>query len=211
MPSSANRKRLEIPNHLHLQLVEIAAEEQRTLAGVAQEIITLGLAHYQSQHAPQSSADRFTPQSRSAMTVARDEAVAFNHHYVGTEHILLGLLAEPDGLAARALAPLGIDHKAARDAVYLYVGHGSGRPPNVLPWLPRAQRVIQLAGDLAERSGSERVGTGHLLNALIDVSDGMGFKVLTQLGMVGTARDDILASLRVARYADSTRDSQRHG
>ncbi len=211
MPSSANRKRLEIPNDLHLRLVEIAAEERRTVASVAQEIITLGLANYQPRHAPQATADRFTPQAKSALAAARDEAVAFNHHYVGTEHILLGLLAESGCLAARALSPLGIRRDAARDAVRLYVGRGTGRPPHALPWLPRAQRVMQLAEEEVRRSGSGLIGTGHLLKALIQVSDGVGARVLVHLGMVGTVQEDILSALQVARYVDSPGENQRHG
>ncbi|HEU5423027.1 MAG TPA: Clp protease N-terminal domain-containing protein, partial [Nitrolancea sp.] len=106
MPSSADRKRLEVPTHLHERLVEIAIDEDRTVASVVQEIITLGLGQYQSRLAPEAGVGQapFTERAIRALAFAREEAVPFNHSYLGTEHLLLGLLREGEGVAARILA-----------------------------------------------------------------------------------------------------------
>lgn len=202
VPSSANRKRLEVPDYLHERLVEIAADESRTLASVAQELIMLGLSQYQSRRFPTDRADELTTHARRALVFAQDEAGRFNHHYLGTEHLFLGLLCAREGVAAQALQQFDIDYEQARDAVHYYVGNGVGRPPRILPWIPRARRVFKLAGEEAGRAGSVSIGTAHLLLALLEVRDGMGARVLAHLGIVDGVRDVLIETVRAAAVSD---------
>src|SRR3954451_2281884 len=106
MPSSTDRKRLEVPTYLHDRLVEIAIDEDRTVASVVQEVLVAGLQHYAPAINPQRDLTRLTKRARAALDYAREETIPFNHNYIGTEHILLGLLREGEGVAARVLVKL---------------------------------------------------------------------------------------------------------
>jgi ATP-dependent Clp protease ATP-binding subunit ClpA len=115
--------------------------------------------------------DRFTERAKKVMALARDEAKRFNHNYIGTEHLLLGLVDVEQGVAARVLRLLGVDLPRVREAVMFVVGRGEGPVPEVPALAPRAQRMIDLAVEEAGALGHRYVGTEHLLLALTRTDD----------------------------------------
>src|SRR5437763_16842512 len=102
----------------------------------------------------------FTPRAREALSAAQEEAQRLGHNFLGTEHILLGLLSQDGGLAASVLRELGIDHSRARQAVEDIIGRGSHADGGALCLTARSNRVLKLAVDEAQRSGQRSVGTG---------------------------------------------------
>ncbi len=211
MPSSADRKRLEVPTYLHERLVEIAIDEDRTVSSVVQEIISLGLEQYTARRSLDGAMESFTQRAQRALEYAKRETTRFNHHYVGTEHILLGLLREQDGAAARILARHDVDITRVRDYIDYHFGRGTGSAPAELPVVPRARRVLRVAEEISQEFNSGFTGTEHLLLALVQVKDGMGAKILASLGVADQVQSDAdafvrEASARVNRSADQELD-----
>lgn len=194
MPSSSDRKRLEVPTYLHDRLVEIAIDEDRTVASVAQEVISAGLQHYAPTINPNRDFTRFTARSRAAIDFAREETVPFNHNYVGTEHLLLGLLRVEEGVAARVLTRIGVDLEKCRDFVRHHIGRGSGvvLPPENLPYAPRARKVLHFATAEADSYNNNFVGTEHILLALVRVNDGMAARMLSTFGVLNAVQTETL-------------------
>jgi ATP-dependent Clp protease ATP-binding subunit ClpA len=126
--------------------------------------------------------ERFTTRARHAVVLAQEEARLLNHNYIGTEHILLGLLAERDSVAARVLSSLDISLGAARDQVREVIGDGLQEPTGHIPFTPRAKKVLELSLREAMRLRSEVIGTEHLLLGLIAEGDGVGAQILGRLG-----------------------------
>ncbi|HSJ52677.1 MAG TPA: ATP-dependent Clp protease ATP-binding subunit [Anaerolineae bacterium] len=134
--------------------------------------------------------DRFTKRARRVLTVAGDEARKLNHRFIGTEHILLGLVAEEGGVAMRVLRELNISGEQVRNAVERTVGRGT-RPTFTQPTLtPRTKRVIELAVDEARRRGHHYIGTEHLLLGLVREGEGVAVDVLRRLGAPPEAIQD---------------------
>jgi ATP-dependent Clp protease ATP-binding subunit ClpC len=134
--------------------------------------------------------DRFTKRARRVLTVAGDEARKLNHRFIGTEHILLGLVAEEGGVAMRVLRELNISADQVRSAVERTVGRGT-RPTFTQPTLtPRTKRVIELAVDEARRRGQHYIGTEHLLLGLVREGEGVAVDVLRRLGAPPEAIQD---------------------
>jgi ATP-dependent Clp protease ATP-binding subunit ClpC len=128
--------------------------------------------------------ERFSDRARRAVVRAQEEARLLNHDYIGTEHILLGLLAERACAAARALGSLNVTLEAAREQVREIVGQGSqeqGQRGHI-PFTPRAKKVLELSLREALNLRSEIIGTEHLLLGLIDEGDGVGAQILDRLG-----------------------------
>jgi ATP-dependent Clp protease ATP-binding subunit ClpA len=128
--------------------------------------------------------ERFSDRARRAVVRAQEEARLLNHDYIGTEHILLGLIAERASAAARALGSLNVTLEAAREQVREIVGQGSqeqGQRGHI-PFTPRAKKVLELSLREALGLHSEIIGTEHLLLGLIDEGDGVGAKILERLG-----------------------------
>ncbi len=126
--------------------------------------------------------DRFTKSARRVLTTAQEEARRLNHRYIGTEHILLGLVAEEGGVAMRVLKELNISPEQVRAAVERAVGRGT-RAPFTQPTLtPRTKRVIEIAVEEARRMGHHYIGTEHLLLGLIQEGEGVAVDVLRRLG-----------------------------
>jgi prophage maintenance system killer protein len=127
--------------------------------------------------------NRFTARAREVTIAAQDEARALNHNYIGTEHILLGLLKEGDGVAGRALDALGISLEAVRQQVLEIIGEGKQAPAAHIPFTPRSKKVLE---NLALREAMQLdhlyIGTEHILLGLIKEGDGVAFQVLTRLG-----------------------------
>jgi ATP-dependent Clp protease ATP-binding subunit ClpC len=126
---------------------------------------------------------RFTARAREVFTAAQDEAQRFNHNYIGTEHILLGLARIEDGLAARVLAERGITAPKVRAAVEHIIGRGESQHAGPFGLTPRAKRVIELAADEAKRLKHRYIGTEHLLLGLMREGEGIAAGVLESLGV----------------------------
>src|SRR5918911_4677032 len=127
--------------------------------------------------------DKFTKRARRVLTFAQEEAQRLNHNYIGTEHILLGLIREEEGLAAKVLRELGLDQSRVRQVIEEIVGRGQAAPGTRLSLTPRTKRVIELAVDEARRMGHHYIGTEHLLLGLIREGDGLAVNVLKDLGI----------------------------
>jgi Clp amino terminal domain, pathogenicity island component/UvrB/uvrC motif len=126
--------------------------------------------------------ERFTGQARRVMDLAQDEARMLNHNYIGTEHLLLGLIHEGEGVAAQALESLGVGLKTARQQVEEAVGRGQQAVPERIPLTPRAKKVLELSLREALQLGHHYIGTEHILLGLIREGDGMAARVLAGLG-----------------------------
>ena len=135
---------------------------------------------------PQAEGDRFdkfTDRARKVLILAQDEAQRFNHNYIGTEHLLLGLVREGHGVAARVLANLGVQLTDVRSAVHYIIGRGDRKVQGEISLTPRAKKVIDLARDEARRLGHNYVGTEHLLLGLVHEGEGIAAGVLESLGV----------------------------
>jgi ATP-dependent Clp protease ATP-binding subunit ClpA len=127
--------------------------------------------------------EKFTNRARIVMTLAQDEAQRLGHNYMGTEHLLLGLVREGEGVAAVALTQLGVSLEAARSAVLHVIGHGDRIIMGEIGLTPRVKKVIELAVDEARRMGHHYIGTEHLLLGLLREGEGIAAGVLTSLGV----------------------------
>ncbi|MDD4956431.1 MAG: ATP-dependent Clp protease ATP-binding subunit [Candidatus Omnitrophica bacterium] len=138
--------------------------------------------------------NRFTERARKVILLAKDEAKRFNHEYIGTEHILLGLIKEGEGVAAAVLTSLGLDTDNIRQEVEKLVQPGTeGGAEKDIPFTPRAKKVIELAMDEARTLGHNYIGTEHLLLGLIREGDGVASQVLLNVGLdLKTVRDEVL-------------------
>ncbi len=135
------------------------------------------------QNSGSNSFDRFTERARKVLTLAQEEAQRFNHNYIGTEHLLLGLVREGEGVAAKVLSNLGIELTKVRSAVEFIIGRGERTVQGEIGLTPRAKKVIELAVDEARRLGHHYIGTEHLLLGLIREGEGIAAGVLESLGV----------------------------
>jgi ATP-dependent Clp protease ATP-binding subunit ClpC len=126
---------------------------------------------------------RFTDPARRVVVLAQEEARMLNHNYVGTEHILLGLIHEGEGVAAKALESLNISLEAVRDRIQEIVGQGQLAPRGHIPFTPRAQKVLELSFREALQLGHTNIGTEHILLGLIREGEGVAAQVLQQMGI----------------------------
>ena len=124
----------------------------------------------------------FTDRARQVVVLAQEEARMLNHNNLGTEHILLGLIHEGEGVAARALESLGIGLEAARQQVEEIIGQGQQAPSGHIPFTPRAKKVMKLALRETTELGHNYIGTEHILLSLIREGEGKAAQVLLQLG-----------------------------
>jgi ATP-dependent Clp protease ATP-binding subunit ClpA len=127
--------------------------------------------------------DKFTERTRKVLSLAQEEAQRFNHNYIGTEHLLLGLVREGDGVAAKVLSNLGANLNTVRDKVELIIGRGDRIVLGDIGLTPRSKKVIELAVDEARRLNHHYVGTEHLLLGLVREGEGIAAGVLESLGV----------------------------
>jgi ATP-dependent Clp protease ATP-binding subunit ClpC len=127
--------------------------------------------------------DKFTERARRVLTLAQEEAQRFNHNYIGTEHLLLGLVREGDGVAAKVLSNLGVELSKVRSAVEFIIGRGDRATQGEIGLTPRAKKVIELAVDEARRLSHHYIGTEHLLLGLVREGEGIAASVLESLGV----------------------------
>jgi ATP-dependent Clp protease ATP-binding subunit ClpC len=134
--------------------------------------------------------------ARKALLLAQDEARALCHSYIGTEHILLGLLREQDGLAARVLASLGVTYEPVRAAVVRMLGLGVDDPGGDLPSTGPATAAVERAGREASVLGAEQLGTEHILLALMRPDGGAASRILQQLDVDPVAVRSAISALK---------------
>ena len=127
--------------------------------------------------------EKFSEKARRVLSLAQEEAQRFNHTYIGTEHILLGLVRETDGVAAKVLNNLGVELSKVRSAVEFIIGRGERTPSGEIGLTPRAKKVIELAVDEARRLNHNYIGTEHLLIGLMREGEGVPAGVLESLGV----------------------------
>jgi ATP-dependent Clp protease ATP-binding subunit ClpC len=138
---------------------------------------------------------RFTERAQKVLSLAQEEAVRLGHNNIGTEHILLGLIREGEGIAAKALVALGLGLEKIQDEVESLIGRGQEQPTNIA-YTPRAKKVIELSMDEARKLGHTYVGTEHILLGLIREGEGVAARVLNNLGVsLNKARQQVLQLL----------------
>jgi ATP-dependent Clp protease ATP-binding subunit ClpC len=126
--------------------------------------------------------ERFTERARRVVVLAQEEARALSHNYIGTEHILLGLIHENEGVAAKSLESMGISLDAVRTQVEEIIGEGRITPSGQIPFTPRAKKVLELSLHESIQLGHNYIGTEHILLGLIREGEGLGAQVLVKLG-----------------------------
>lgn len=141
--------------------------------------------------------ERFTDRARSSVVKAQEEARLMSHNYLGTEHLLLGLVAIEEGLAFEVLDSLGVSLDLVRTAVEHMIGRGKSTPQGHIPFTPRAKKVLELALREALQLGHNYVGTEHVLLGLVREREGVAWKALESLGLKHkSTRDAVLARLQ---------------
>ncbi|MBF6332519.1 hypothetical protein IU452_28875 [Nocardia transvalensis] len=127
--------------------------------------------------------ERFTDRARRVIVLAQEDARQLGHNYIGTEHILLGLANEGEGVAAQVLRSFGVDLDELRDGVVEIIGHGKSEPTGHIPFTPRAKKVLDLSLREALQLGHRYIGTEHILLGVVRESDGVGAQVLERRGI----------------------------
>jgi ATP-dependent Clp protease ATP-binding subunit ClpC len=127
--------------------------------------------------------EKFSERARRVLTLAQEEAQRFNHANIGPEHVLLGIVGEPDGVAAKVLVNMGVSLNKVRSAVEFIIGHGEATTRGEVGLSPGAKRVIELAIDEARYIGHNYIGTEHLLLGLLREGEGIAARVLDSLGV----------------------------
>jgi len=151
--------------------------------------------------------ERFTDRARRVVVLAQEEARLLNHNYIGTEHILLGLIHEGEGVAAKALESLGISLEAVRNQVEEIIGQGGSSPSGHIPFTPRAKKVLELSLREALQLGHNYIGTEHILLGLIREGEGVAAQVLVKLGAdLSRVRQQVIHLLSGFRGAEAPVD-----
>ena len=122
--------------------------------------------------------ERFTDRARRVVVLAQEEARLLNHNYIGTEHLLLGLIHEGEGLAAKALESLGVSLDQVRSQVEDMIGVGTATPQGHIPFTPRAKKVLELSLREALQLGHNYIGTEHILLGLVRENEGVAARIL---------------------------------
>jgi len=150
--------------------------------------------------------ERFTDRARRVVVLAQEEARMLNHNYIGTEHILLGLIHEGQGVAAKALESLGISLEAVRQQVEEIIGQGQQAPSGHIPFTPRAKTVLELSLRETKELGHSYIGTEHILLGLLREGQGVAAQVLVELGAdLDRVREQVVQVLHDRPGEDLTR------
>jgi excisionase family DNA binding protein len=164
------------------------------------------------QSMPLDRFDKFTERARKVLTLSREEAQRLQHNYIGTEHLLLGLIAEGGGVAGRALGSLGVDLEAVRARIEAITGKGNQVVSGEIGLTPRAKKAIELAVDEARRMYHHYLGTEHLLLGLLREGEGIAVHVLQDMGLsvekVGQRTLQVLRLSEVAAGDDTPEDAE---
>ncbi len=140
--------------------------------------------------------ERFTDRARRATALAQEEARLLNHNYIGTEHLLLGLVHENEGLAAKALFLCGLSLERARREVEAMIGLGRSTPQGNIPFTPRCKKVLELSLREALQLGHNYIGTEHILLGLLREDEGVATQVLRKTGVIEGLRVTVLELMR---------------
>jgi ATP-dependent Clp protease ATP-binding subunit ClpC len=141
--------------------------------------------------------ERFTDRARRVVVLAQEEARMLNHSYIGTEHILLGLIHEGEGVAARALGSMDIDLQTVRENIQEIIGEGTSSPLGHIPFTPRAKKVLELSLRESIELGHNYIGTEHILLGLLREGEGVASQVLLKMGATLQAvRSEVLNLLQ---------------
>ena len=147
--------------------------------------------------------EQFTDSARRVLVLAQEESRLLNHAFIGTEHILAGLIHEGEGIAALTLEALGITLEDVRDQIQMQIGNGTKPPTGSPPFTTRAKHVLEQALDEATQLESKRLGTEHLLLGLVDETDGVAAQVLQGLGKsLSAIREEVLKRIEADEDAD---------
>ncbi|MGH3964836.1 MAG: ATP-dependent Clp protease ATP-binding subunit [Pseudonocardiaceae bacterium] len=156
--------------------------------------------------------ERFTDRARRVVVLAQEEARMLNHNYIGTEHILLGLIHEGEGVAAKALESLGIALEGVRQQVEEIIGQGQQAPSGHIPFTPRAKKVLELSLREALQLGHNYIGTEHILLGLIREGEGVAAQVLVKLGAdLNRVRQQVLQLLSGYQGKEPTESGSGRG
>jgi len=140
--------------------------------------------------------EHFTGRARRALVLAQEEACLRNHNFIGTEHILLGLIHEGEGIAAKALESLDISLDAAREEVAKTIGYGGSASTRSPPFTPRSKKVLELSFGEALQLGHDQIDTAHMLLGLVREGEGVAARVLVNLGAdLGRVRQRVIGEL----------------
>jgi ATP-dependent Clp protease ATP-binding subunit ClpA len=153
--------------------------------------------------------ERFTQPSRRVVVLAQEEARLLNHNYIGTEHLLLGLIHEEDGVAGRVIASLGLTLETARDRVRDIIGQGQEPPSGHIPFTPRAKKVLELSLREAIALNDAYINTEHLLLGLIREADGVGTQILAAIAPLPDIREQVLSAAAEAEADDPLAEQWR--
>jgi len=150
--------------------------------------------------------NRFTPRARNVIVLSQAEARLLNHEWIGTEHLLLALLQEGEGVAAQALEALGVDFEAIRTRVVEMIPPGSTPPTGHIPFTPRVKHVLELALRESIDLGHTSIGTEHLLLGMLRDADGVGAQVLIDDGVtLAVARQEVVGLVASREMAERQR------
>ena len=137
--------------------------------------------------------ERFTDRARRVVVLSQEEARLLNHNYIGTEHLLLGLLHESEGIAADVLTGMGLEWERVREAVRRRIGEGGGAPVGHIPFTPRAKTVLELSLREALGLGNNYIGTEHVLLGLLREGQGVAAETLTEFGVdLSSVRQEVI-------------------
>lgn len=140
--------------------------------------------------------ERFTAGARHVVGFANEEACLLHHNYIGTEHLLLGLMQADEGVAAQVLTSLGVSHEAAVSQIEKIIGCGNLSPSGHIPFTPRTKSVLEQSSKEAIALGHDYIGTEHILLSLVREGVGVGLEVLVKLGVdVGSIPDQVMEAL----------------
>jgi|ERR687892_366276 ATP-dependent Clp protease ATP-binding subunit ClpC len=143
--------------------------------------------------------ERFTDRARRVVVLAQEESRMLNHNYIGTEHLLLGLLHEGEGVGAQALESMGISLERVRRQVEEIIGQGQSTPPEHIPFTPRAKKVLELSLRESKQLGHKYLGTEHILLGLVREGEGVAAQVLQKLGAdLSAVRQQVIELLAAA-------------
>src|SRR5688572_16624251 len=153
--------------------------------------------------------ERFTDRARRVVVLAQEEARLLNHNYIGTEHLLLGLIHEGEGLAAKALETLGLSLEQVRAQVEDMIGVGSATPQGHIPFTPRAKKVLELSLREALQLGHNYISTEHILLGILREGEGVASQVLLKLNLqLVKVRQTVLQLMQGAPQAQETQAAQ---
>jgi ATP-dependent Clp protease ATP-binding subunit ClpC len=156
--------------------------------------------------------ERFTDRARRVVVLAQEESRMLNHNYIGTEHLLLGLLHEGEGVGAQALQSMGISLETVRAQVEEIIGQGHSAPPPHIPFTPRAKKVLELSLRESKQLGHKYLGTEHILLGLIREGEGVAAQVLQRLGAeLSAVRQEVLQQLAASGVSEGSLELETEG